>query len=152
MTEITDSLLQRIADRLEHIEAEIKLVGAKTDRIDGIETGLSAMQAKTDRIEAQIASLGAKTERIELDVSTVRVRTAAQPDMRLLFQNVKLTLEHLVMVERDLVMLRSAINDYGRENVTPGEIQAIHQALDTLREADLDREARLRVLEAHLSA
>ncbi|MGI8428477.1 MAG: hypothetical protein ACR2OB_04035 [Solirubrobacteraceae bacterium] len=53
-------------------------------------------------------------------------------------------------VERDLVMPRSAFNDYGRENVTPGEIQAIHQALDELREADLNRETRLRVLEAHL--
>jgi hypothetical protein len=136
MTEIADSLLQKIADRLENIEADLKLVRAKTDRIDGIET--------------EVAVLGARTDRMEHDLTAVRVKIDGQPDMRLLFQNVKLTLQRIVMIERDLVMLRSAMNDFGRESVTPGEIQAIHQALDTLREADLDQEARLRVPEAHL--
>jgi uncharacterized protein YhaN len=164
MAEIANDVLQKIADRLERIELdlgnvrgrleriEIDLgnVRAKTDRIDGIEAKVDALSEKVDALSEKTDRLSEKTDRLEADLSAVRVRTDAQPDMRLLFQNVKLILTRFVALERDLVMMRAAMNDYGRDSVTPGEVTAIHEALDTLREADLDQEARLRVLEAHL--
>lgn len=47
-------------------------------------------------------------------------------------------------------MLHAAINDLARENVTPGEITAVHASLDALEQARDAFEARVSRLKAEL--
>jgi hypothetical protein len=54
----------------------------------------------------------------------------------------------LASVQADITMLRAAINDFARTNVTAGEIEAIHTDLGRLREQTLRHESRLNALEA----
>ena len=70
--------------------------------------------------------------------------------MRLMLANSKVILERLVHIESEIVMLRAAVNDHARENVTLGEMAAIHQDLAKLRMEQMDGEARMRRVESVL--
>lgn len=50
-------------------------------------------------------------------------------------------------LHRDVRLLKSAVNDLARENVTPGEISALHDAVDDLIAKQRDLEARIMTLE-----
>jgi len=51
-------------------------------------------------------------------------------------------------VRHDIRMLRAAVNDIARENVTPGEIQALHHDVTRLMGQQQELAARLDALEA----
>lgn len=71
--------------------------------------------------------------------------------MRLMFENSEIAIDKFVHIEGELRMLRSAINDHARENVTPGEMSAVHHDLDLYRHEQLANEARLRRIERVLN-
>jgi hypothetical protein len=56
-------------------------------------------------------------------------------------------LELLPEMQRDIRMLRAAINDFARTNVTVGEIEALHTDINRLQEKSIEMDARLRALE-----
>jgi FtsZ-binding cell division protein ZapB len=51
------------------------------------------------------------------------------------------------VLQQDIRMLRDAVNDFARENVTAGEIESVHTDLNRLQEKTLDLDTRLRALE-----
>ena len=106
--------------------------------------------ASLDDIFLAISGLGTRLDKIEARLSEVESWQKSQPDMRLMLANSKVILERLVHIESEIVMLRAAVNDHARENVTPGEMAAIHQDLAKLRMEQMDGEARMRRVESVL--
>lgn len=47
----------------------------------------------------------------------------------------------------EMRMIRAAINDVARDSVTPGEVEALHDDLNTVLDEHVDIRARLAVLE-----
>ena len=65
-------------------------------------------------------------------LAEVETHIKSQPDLRLLMEPARTTLDRMVHMEGEMRMLRSAINDHARENVTPGEMAAVHHDLDLM--------------------
>lgn len=53
----------------------------------------------------------------------------------------------LEMMQQDIRMLRAALNDFAKTNVSSGEIEAIHEDLNRLQHETLELDARLSSLE-----
>jgi hypothetical protein len=53
----------------------------------------------------------------------------------------------LMEMHQDIRMIRSAVNDIAKVNVTSGEIEAIHVDLNRLQQRYIDLDARLHALE-----
>ena len=51
------------------------------------------------------------------------------------------------VLQRDMRMVRAAINDMGRTNITAGEVEAMHDDIDRVQNQQRDIEARVRKLE-----
>jgi hypothetical protein len=50
-------------------------------------------------------------------------------------------------VQRDMRMLRAAINDMARTNITAGEVEALHADVDKVQSKQLELETRIITLE-----
>jgi len=74
-------------------------------------------------------------ELLRQDVGSIRVAQAAQGN----------TL-HILL--QDTRMLRAALNDVAKENVTPGEVEALHEDLSRLQQQVSHLNARLAVVES----
>lgn len=53
----------------------------------------------------------------------------------------------LEIMQQDIRMLRAALNDFAKTNVSSGEIEAIHEDLNRLQHQALEFDARLSNLE-----
>lgn len=100
-------------------------------------------------ISSQIAGLG--NQMAVLAARVLNIETA----MNVVLQDGRklhaLSLQHTRMftdMHRDIRMMRSAVNDLGRENVTPGEIASIHTDLDRHNTAITELQAAVAVLES----
>jgi chromosome segregation ATPase len=111
--------------------------------ISDVLAAIAGLGERIGSLEARIGSLEARMGALEEEVKDIRAHLKAQPDMRLMFANGKITLEKIVEIEGEIRMLRSAINDHARENVTPGEIAAVHHDLSVLQRGRLEAEGRL---------
>lgn len=118
--------------------------------ISGLGSRLDKMDARLEKIEARLDKIEARLDKMDARLSDVESWQKSQPDMRLMLANSKIVLERLVHIESEIVMLRAAVNDHARENVTPGEMAAIHQDLAKLRMEQIDGEARMRRVESVL--
>ena len=119
-------------------------------RLDKMDARLDKMDARLDKMDTRLDKMDARLDKIESRLSEVESWQKSQPDMRLMLANSKVILERLVHIESEIVMLRAAVNDHARENVTPGEMAAIHQDLAKLRMEQMDGEARMRRVESVL--
>lgn len=52
-------------------------------------------------------------------------------------------------LRQDIRMLRGAVNDIARENVTPGEIEALHHDVNRVMEQQKELAARIDALEGN---
>jgi hypothetical protein len=118
-------------------------VAALTPRFD-------AVDARLDKVDARLDKVDARLDKIEGRLSEVEGWQKNQPDMRLMLANSKVVLEKLIHIDSEITMLRSAVNDHARENVTPGEVAAIHYELANMRRELMDGEARMRRVESVL--
>ena len=108
-------------------------------------------QSNTDRILAAVAELGARLQAVESDSGATRLLIEKQPDMRLIGHQLGALIERVGALEEKNVRALAAINDFARENVTPGEVEALHTALSEVREIDFKIDVRLRRVEAELN-
>ena len=114
----------------------IESVGRIEVRLGAVDTRLEAMDTRLGQVDGRLVG--------------VEAHLKAQPDLRLLMHTAKTTLERIVHMEGEIRMLRSAINDHARDNVTPGEMAAVHHDLASMRLDLLNNETRLSRLESVL--
>lgn len=87
---------------------------------------------------------------IKSELAALRERFDRQPDLRLLGHHMQAMIERLTGLEEKNVRALSAINDFARENVTPGEVEALHSELKEIRELEFRHDVRLRRIEDEL--
>ena len=119
--------------------------------IGGLGERFGSLEARIGSLEARFDTLEGRFDTLEAVVRDIQDHLKAQPDMRLMFANGKVTLEKIVEIEGEIRMLRSAINDHARDNVTPGEMEAVHHDLALIRHEQLSSAARLQRIEAVLN-
>jgi len=126
-------------------------IGGLGERFDTLEARIGSLEGRFGSLEARFDTLEGRFDTLEAVVRDIQDHLKAQPDMRLMFANGKVTLEKIVEIEGEIRMLRSAINDHARDNVTPGEMEAVHHDLALIRHEQLSSAARLQRIEAVLN-
>ena len=121
----------------------IESVGRIEVRLGAVDTRLGAMDTRLEAMDTRLGQVDGRLVGVEAHLK-------AQPDLRLLMHTAKTTLERIVHMEGEIRMLRSAINDHARDNVTPGEMEAVHHDLASMRLDLLNNETRLSRLESVL--
>lgn len=54
----------------------------------------------------------------------------------------------IAVLQRDVRLVRAAINDMGRTNITAGEVLALHEDIDRMQSLQLEIQTRLAAIEA----
>jgi len=130
-------------------------LSAVLEQLDAIrremKASFDAANRRFDAADGRFDGIGRRLDSLQTEVHELKASFEAQPDLRLLMSAVGQIREQMVGYGQDLRMLRSAINDHARENVTPGEIEAIHHDLQNLSKNELDIIIRLRRIEDTLS-
>jgi ubiquinone biosynthesis protein UbiJ len=101
-------------------DAVLEILKVMQGDIAGLKTDVGAVKADLTAVKADLA--GVKTE--------VRVHSR--------------TLDKLLQEGR---LLRAAVNDFAKENVTPGEVEAIHHDLNRLRHEVSELTVRVEMIE-----
>jgi len=138
-TEIV-AILHSIDRRLGGVET--RLGGVET-RLGGVETGLGGVGTRLGGVENR---LGGMDERL----NTLETNVARQPDLRLLGHQMATLIERVAELNAMNLRTITAVNDLARENVTPGEIEALHGGLKEVHTSTFRHEARIRRIEAEL--
>jgi hypothetical protein len=105
---------------------------------DAILEILHAIQADVAIVKADLASVkgdhGRKLDMLQQDTGLMRgVLSGHTRTLSILLQDVR--------------MVRGATNDFAKESVTPGEVEAMHQDLNRLQQEVSELTARLEILE-----
>ena len=111
--------------------------------LEDILLAVSGLGARLDKMDARL-------DKIETRLDTMEAWQSSQPDMRLMLANSKVMIERMIYFEGEMRMMRSAINDHARENVTPGEVASLHHDLSAYRQQQLFDGGRLLRLETVL--
>ena len=128
-----DPVLAALADLKSHVSSVIA-------RLDG----------KFERLDAKFDLLDAKVEGMQTDLADLRERFDKQPDLRLIGHQMQALIENVSALKERNVRALAAINDFARENVTPGEVEALHSELKEIRELEFRHDVRLRRIEEEL--
>src|SRR5215813_38818 len=95
---------------------------------------LRQLDSKADPMGRDIDRMGGDTVGLKTDMSAVKT------ELRIHTRTLNILLQEGRMV-------RAAVNDIARENVTPGEVEAIHHDLNQLRHDISALTARLEIIE-----
>jgi len=118
--------------------------------ISDVLAAVQGIGVRLDGVDHRMGKIEARLDSIETRVEAIDDWRKAQPDLRLMLANGRLTLDKIVEIEGEIRMLRSAINDHARENVTPGEMAAVHHDLSVLQREQLESAGRLLRIEETL--
>jgi hypothetical protein len=83
------------------------------------------------------AELRAELAAVRAEIATVRIRTDGLP----------LLGSAIDALQRDVRLVRAAINDMGRTNITAGEVEALHADVDRALALHTESGARIATLE-----
>jgi ubiquinone biosynthesis protein UbiJ len=97
-----------------------------------IATGASSLTHEMLRAE-----LHAQLEPIGQEMTAWRPLMAGSPIFGIAIENLR----------QDVRMLRAAINDMARVNITAGEVEALHTEIDRMQTKQMELETRLAALE-----
>ena len=110
----------------------VEAVGRVDSRLGGVESRLGGVESRLGGVETRLGRLETRLGGVDTRLAEVETHIKSQPDLRLLMEPARTTLDRMVHMEGEMRMLRSAINDHARENVTPGEMAAVHHDLDLM--------------------
>ena len=102
-------------------------------------------------LNLRLDKLDGRFEKLEESVADMRGRIRAMPDLRLPGHNVRHRLGRQAETREGLTHMKVAINDVNASLADTHEINALREEVHALRLADMDREARLRVLDEALA-
>jgi chromosome segregation ATPase len=161
MTDKVEPVLAAIADLKAHVSSELARLDAKVGQIDikvgqidikvgQIDAKVGQLDAKVGQLDAKVGQIDAKVDGLQGGMVELRERFDKQPDLRLLGHHMQAMIERLSALEEKNVRALAAINDFARENVTPGEVEALHSELKEVRELEFRHDVRLRRIEDEL--
>ena len=85
------------------------------------------------------------------DITLEDVRAELAP-IRARVDGLPLIGEAIAVLQRDVRMVRAAINDMGKTNITAGEVEAMHEDIDRVQLRQTEIETRLATVERALRA
>jgi chromosome segregation ATPase len=97
-----------------------KIRGLLQTELAPVNTKLATIQAELVTIKATLQEHTNAIEMLRQDTGLIRLSLDAQTRL-------------LDMLQQDMRMLRGAVNDLAKENVTPGEVEAIHHDLNRMQ-------------------
>jgi uncharacterized coiled-coil protein SlyX len=147
-----------MTNELEPILAAITSLGTQVSegfsrldaRIAGLDARIAGLEAKVAGLDGRVAGLEAGLTHVREELAELRERFDKQPDLRLLGVQMQALIERVGKLEEKNIRALAAVNDFARENVTPGEVEALHDALREIREIDFGLDVRLRKVEQEL--
>lgn len=113
-------------------------------------TVLAAIADLKAHVSSEVARLDAKVGHLQVEVAGLRERFDKQPDLRLLGHQMQALIDRVSSLKEKNVRALAAINDFARENVSPGEVEALHSELKEMRELEFRHDVRLRRIEDEL--
>jgi uncharacterized coiled-coil protein SlyX len=141
------SLGTQVSEGFSRLDERIAGLEAKITGLDGRVAGL---EAKVSGLDGRVAGLEAGLTHVREELAELRERFDKQPDLRLLGVQMQALIERVGKLEEKNIRALAAVNDFARENVTPGEVEALHGALQEIREIDFGLDVRLRRVEQEL--
>jgi chromosome segregation ATPase len=141
-TEILDAALERLRLSLvDHIDRGVGSLRSELaslrERVDHIDGEVTKLRERVDHIDGEVTTLRDRVDHIADDVSMMRPRVDGLPLIGNAIDN----------LQRDMRLLRAAINDMARTNITAGEVEAMHTDIDRMMARQVELEARIAALE-----
>lgn len=102
---------------------------------------LRAMQADLAMVKRDVAMVKADVAALKTDVAALKTDVAA------LQRQAGSHTRTLNVLQQDVRMIRAAVNDIARTDVTSGEVEALHHDLNRLQQDFADLAARVDVIE-----
>jgi ubiquinone biosynthesis protein UbiJ len=139
MAELTVELLRTELEafRIALVELVRSEVGTVRSEVGTVRSEVDSLSGRVDRIGSEVGKLSERVDRIGSELVTVRVRVDGLPIIG----------NSIDVVQRDMRLLRAAINDMARTNITAGEVEAMHEDLDRALAKQAELEARVAALE-----
>lgn len=97
----------------------------------------AALAAINDKIDGLRAAMHNRFETIEIKISGLPLIASSLHELR----------EDVRELRRETRLMKAAINDMARVNITAGEVEALHEELDKITNAQIEIRARLALLE-----
>jgi prefoldin subunit 5 len=97
----------------------------------------SELTAALEPIRSELASVRAEIETIKVQISGLPLTAATLHELR----------EDVRELRRETQLVKAAVNDMARVNITAGEVEALHDELDHIASEHAEIKARLELLE-----
>ena len=121
----------------------LNLLRSIDGRLGNVETRLGGIETRVGGIETRLSG-------VETRLETLETVTARAPDLRLLGHQMATMVERITKLEASNTRAIAALNDVVRKRVTPGEVEALHTAINDFRDTKFNHEVRLRQIESEL--
>lgn len=105
--------------------------------LSAVKADLSALKVDLSAVRADVSAMKGELSATKTDLTSVRIRVDGLP----------LIGAAIEALQRDSRLLRAAINDMSRTNITAGEVEAMHEDLDRVMARQAELERRLITLE-----
>jgi prefoldin subunit 5 len=92
-------------------------------------------------LRAELAPIKAQLDGLRQELATVRAHTDGIP----------LLGSAIEIIRRDVRLLKAAVNDIGKTNITSGEVEALHDDLDRVQAESMALATRIATLERLIS-
>jgi len=111
--------------------------------LKSIDTRLGGVETRLDGLEAHYRELSDSRR-------ALRHYVKGQPDFRLIGHQMAALMDRVNEIHASHIRAVAAINDIARENVIPGEVEALHTELKEIRTTEFNLDVRVRRIEAEL--
>lgn len=96
------------------------------------------LETLNSALDAALAPLRAEVANVKGEVTVIRTQVSGLPIMS----------NSIHELRQDMRMVRAAINDMAKTDITSGEVEALHQDLERLLRRQEELEARIGTIEA----
>jgi DNA repair ATPase RecN len=94
--------------------------------------------------EINLEFLAEQLSQMRTDIEAIKIHVSGLPLIATTLHELR---DDARDVRADIRMVKAAINDMARINITAGEVETLHAELDRLADAQIDIRARLALLE-----
>ena len=116
---------------------ELTLETFRTGMQTALEPIRAELQAALEPMRAQLVSHSAQLATLNSEVKSIRIHVDGLPMIGISVHELR----------QDMRMMRAAINDLARTNITAGEVAAMHDDINRVQDKQMELERRIATLE-----